>query len=190
MNSHFWWYTARSSGIVAWVLAYLSVLWGVLLATRVLKPVDRPAWILDLHRWLSGLTIGFTALHMGALALDDYVHFGAVELLVPMSSSWNPGPVTWGVVSMYLLVVIQITSMFMRHLPKALWRQVHMASYALFGLMTVHAITAGTDAGVPWFTGLSTLLAMVGAATAGIRLVQGRYANRLRRTPTHPKCIM
>jgi predicted ferric reductase len=183
MNSHFWWYTARASGIVAWVLAYISVLWGVLLATRVLKPIDRPAWLLDLHRWVGGLTIAFTGLHMVALALDDYVGFALDDLLVPMASSWNPAPVAWGIVALYGLTAVQVTSLFMRRLPKRFWRAVHISSYGIFAMITVHAITAGTDAGVPWFTGLSTMLAMVGAATAGVRLVQGRFANRPRHTP-------
>ena len=53
MNPQIWWYLARSGGIVAWVLLVASVVWGVLLATRVLKPHDRPAWLLGMHRWLS-----------------------------------------------------------------------------------------------------------------------------------------
>ena len=44
MNEKVWWYLSRSSGIIALVLLVLSVVWGVLLATRALKPHDRPAW--------------------------------------------------------------------------------------------------------------------------------------------------
>ena len=73
MNEKVWWYLARSSGIVAMMLLVASVVWGVLLATRALKPHDRPAWLLDLHRWLGGMALVMTALHLLGLVLDGYV---------------------------------------------------------------------------------------------------------------------
>ena len=64
MNEKVWWYLARSSGIVAMTLLVASVVWGVLLATRALRPHDRPAWLLDLwpswwpppRNWYAALT--------------------------------------------------------------------------------------------------------------------------------------
>ena len=38
MNPNPWWNLTRASAIVAWVLMAVAILWGVLLATRVLKP--------------------------------------------------------------------------------------------------------------------------------------------------------
>lgn len=64
-------HVARASGIVAWVLLLASLVWGVLLATRVLKPLDRPAWLLAMHRWLSGLAVVCTGLHLGGHVADD-----------------------------------------------------------------------------------------------------------------------
>ena len=60
----------RSSGIIALVLLVLSVVWGVLLATRALKPYDRPAWLLDLHRWLGGTALVMTGLHLFGLGFS------------------------------------------------------------------------------------------------------------------------
>ncbi|NBO68212.1 MAG: hypothetical protein EBV40_05220 [Actinobacteria bacterium] len=40
-HPQFWWFLSRASGIVAWALLTGSVLWGILLATRVLKAIDR-----------------------------------------------------------------------------------------------------------------------------------------------------
>ena len=66
-----WWYVTRASAIVAWVLLVLSVLLGILLSTRVLRPRDNPGWLLDLHRWMSGLSVSFVALHMLSLYIDE-----------------------------------------------------------------------------------------------------------------------
>ena len=70
-NQQFWWHLARASGIVTWGLLTASALWGVLLSTRLLKPYDRPAWLLDLQKWLGTLTLLGTGLHMAAIVGDS-----------------------------------------------------------------------------------------------------------------------
>ena len=116
MNSQVWWFVARSSGIIAWALLTLSVVWGLLLstkvsATRIAARKLRPAWILDLHRHLGGLAVIFTAIHLIGIAADSYVTFGWADIFVPMASEWKPGAVAFGVVSLYLLLAIEATSL-------------------------------------------------------------------------------
>jgi len=148
MNSHLWWYVARSSGLVAWALATASVAWGVALSGRVHRRPGR-GWTLDLHRFLGGLTVVFTVVHVAGLMLDSYVYFGLAEVAIPFASRWKPGAVAWGVVAAYLLVAVEGTSLLMRHLPRAVWRRVHGAAFALFAFSTVHMLSAGTDARHP-----------------------------------------
>lgn len=140
-----WWYVARASGIVAWVMLALAVIWGILVATRILGRKPRPAWVLDLHRWLGGLAVAFTAVHLVGLVLDDYVEFGLEELFVPFASEWRPSAVAWGVVALYALVAVQVTSLAMKRLPRRLWKWVHLSSFGLFFTATIHAGMAGTD---------------------------------------------
>jgi DMSO/TMAO reductase YedYZ heme-binding membrane subunit len=139
------WYVARASGMVAAGLLAASVVWGLLVSTRF---VERPGprWSLDLHRMLAGLAVSFTGLHVAALVADNYVHFGWAEVLVPFASAWHPAAVALGVVAMYLLAAVEITSLAMRRLPRRLWRRVHMGSYAAFWLAVLHGAAAGTDA--------------------------------------------
>lgn len=146
MNPQVWWYVARASGIVAWLLLTASVAWGILLSTRAFPSRRRPAWLRDLHTWLGGLTVGFVALHLTALVADSYLHFGVRELLVPFASTWRPGAVALGVVATWLLVALEVTSLAMRRLPRRVWHAVHLTSYAVFWLGTFHGIMAGTDA--------------------------------------------
>lgn len=143
--SQLWWYVARSSGVVAWALCVLAVLWGLLLSTRLLGRKPPGPWLLDLHRFLGGLSVVFLAAHLVGLVADTYTHFGPVELLVPFASSWKPGPVAWGVVGMYLLVAIEVTSLLKKRIPNTWWRRVHLTSAALYVTSTVHLLTAGTD---------------------------------------------
>ncbi|TMK22300.1 MAG: ferredoxin-NADPH reductase, partial [Actinobacteria bacterium] len=122
MKSQFAWYVARASGLVGWALLAASVMWGLSISTKVLKGRPRPAWQLDLHRYLGGLGTIFVGVHVIGIVADTYVHFGLASVLVPFASTWHPAAVAWGVVGTYLLAAVQLTSMVRTWLPKRLWR--------------------------------------------------------------------
>lgn len=143
--SKLWWYVSRSAGIVSWVLLALAVLWGLALSTRALGKRPAGPWLLDLHRFLGGLSVLFVVVHMLGLFLDTYEPFSLVELLVPYAKDWKPGPVAWGIVAFYVLLAVEATSLLKKHLPNRLWHGVHLASYALYAFATIHLLTAGTD---------------------------------------------
>jgi DMSO/TMAO reductase YedYZ heme-binding membrane subunit len=145
VTPQFWWYAARASGIVAWALAAASVIWGLLLSTRSARDLARPVWVLDLHRFLGALALGAVAVHLGALAADSFVHFSWADLFVPGASSWKTLPVAWGVVSFWLFVLVEVTSLLRARLSKRLWTRVHLLSFVAFVLATVHYLQAGTE---------------------------------------------
>ena len=171
MNPQFWWYVARASGIVAWLMLTASVLWGIVLSTRAFPRTRRPAWLLDLHRWLGGLTLSFVAIHIAALVADNFTPFGLGDVTIPFASSWRPAPVALGVVSMWLLVAVQLTSLGMRRLPRKFWRAVHLSSYGTFVLATLHGAFAGTDRNARLFILTGALSVAVVVWSAGYRWV-------------------
>jgi DMSO/TMAO reductase YedYZ heme-binding membrane subunit len=184
VNSQVWWFVARSSGIIAWALLTWSVCWGLLMSTRLLSRRVSPAWLLDLHRHLGGLAVIFTAVHVVGLVADSYVTFGWAEILVPMASSWKPGAVAFGVVSFYLLLAVELTSLAMRRLPRSWWRWIHRSSFVLFGVATYHGIAAGTDAGNPVFRVAAWgSIAVVAALTIWLIVSARRTRTRLRALP-------
>lgn len=158
MNPKLWWYIARASGLVTWVLVTCAVIWGLALSARVTKK-PRPAWVLDLHRFLGGLSVVFLGVHLSALVADNYTHFGPADLLLPLASRWRPGAVAWGIVGLYLLVAVEVTSLVKRKLSERVWHSVHLTSLGLFVVATVHAFTAGADVRNPamqWFALVSS----------------------------------
>lgn len=171
MNEQVWWYLSRSSGIVAMALLVASVVWGVLLATRALKPHDRPAWLLDLHRWLGGMALVMTGLHMLGLVLDGWVSFGFAELFVPGASPYRPLAVALGVVSMYVMVAVQASAYMRRRLPARVWRGIHVSSYGVIWTATIHAGMAGSDTVNRAYRVLALLLTMIAVAATVIRVV-------------------
>jgi hypothetical protein len=146
MSAQVWWYATRASGLVSWGLVSAAVIWGLAVSTRVTAGRPTPAWLLDLHRFLGGLAVTFTGIHLASLAADGYTDFGLADLLVPLRSAWHPVPVAWGVLALYLLLAIELTSLAQRRLPRRLWRRVHATSIVLFVLATVHGFAAGSEA--------------------------------------------
>lgn len=178
MNDQVWWYLARAAGIVSLTLLVAGLVLGVLLSTRAMKPHDRPAWLLAMHRWLSTLVIAGTGVHVLSLMADNYTHFGIVEILVPMTSSWRPVAVTFGVGAMYLLVAIHVSSILMRRMPKAAWKRIHALSSLLVWSAVMHGALAGTDATNPVYQALAWLLVLAAVSAGVIRVVIGRNATR------------
>jgi predicted ferric reductase len=145
LNSKSWWWLARSSGMVAWAIVTASIVWGLTLSTRLIRRRGIPAWLLDLHRYLGTLSLVFTAIHLIGLWADSFVKFGPRELFIPFASEWRTRAVMWGIVAMYLLVAIEVTSWLMRWLPRRVWHSIHLSSFVLFVSVTAHGFLAGTD---------------------------------------------
>lgn len=177
-NEQLWWYVARSGGIVALVLTGLAVIWGLALSTKVMGGAPAPKWLLSLHRWFGGLSVIFTAVHALALVFDSYVSFGLTDLLIPFASEWKPGAVAWGIISMYLLVAVQASSLLMKRMPRRWWKGIHMSSWLLFWTGLVHGITAGTDAAHPAYIAVTAVMTVLVTFLTGYRIFTSRKAKR------------
>jgi predicted ferric reductase len=160
-----WWYINRAAGLVAWALLSASIVFGLLLSSKALGKKVRPNWIQDLHRGLSGLAVVFVGVHVAGAIGDTYIHFGAADVLVPFASGWRPIAVAWGVVSAYLLIAVELSSLLRKHISKSAWRKIHFLSFPLFLTATAHGITAGTEFGTTVGIGIA---ALVTAAIAGL----------------------
>jgi predicted ferric reductase len=186
MNPQFWWYLTRSSGIIAWLMLTATVIWGILLSTKAFPNQRRPVWLLAVHRWLAGLMLSFLAIHLVALVADSYVSFDLADLTVPYASDWKPGAVALGVIAMWLLVTVQVTSLAMRRLPRRFWRIVHLSSYVAFWLTSMHAAFAGTDT-TSWLYRAGAAASILAVAYALMyRLANRRAVRRAERAGNTP----
>ncbi len=141
------WYIARASGLTAWCLVLASVLLGLFMSSKPKWKGLPPAWRLDLHRFLGALAVFFTLLHVAALMIDPFVPFGVVDVLVPFASKWHPRAIAGGVLGLYLILVVEVTSLMMRKLPRKWWHRIHLSSLVLLAAATVHGLMSGTDMG-------------------------------------------
>lgn len=168
MKSDMWWYTARAAGVVAWALGAVSVVWGLLLASPSLRRRAAESKLLDLHRFLGGLAAAFTVVHLVATVGADRNGVGVVEVLLPVTASWEPTALTLGLLAALLLALVEVTSLLRARVGEALWRRAHYAGFGVFLLATVHGLQAGTDAENPvlWWPAAATSAAIVGLCVA------------------------
>lgn len=112
------------------------------------------------------------------MLVDSYVGFSPSALVVPFASHWRPAAVAWGILALYLLVAIELTSLVMTRISRRLWHAIHLGSFVVFGSATMHGLTAGTDAGNPVIQ-----MFAVGSSVAVALLTVLRVVARARRRP-------
>ena len=174
-----WWYIARAGGIVALVLAAAAVLTGLVFAAKAVRGRPSPKWQLDMHRFLGGSSVAFTAIHIIGLVAASSVHFGPAAILVPFASAWNPVAVAWGVVGMYLLVAVELSSLAMKRIPRKWWRLIHMGSFGVLFTGLIHGSMAGTDATAPLYMMAMGLIIAGTMALTVYRILTSRMAKRM-----------
>jgi len=173
------WYSARAGGLVAFALLTASVALGLLLSGRVRNGAWPRFAIEDVHRFAGLLTGVFIGLHGASLLVDSYYPFTLGSLLVPGAAPYRPLATALGIVAAELLVALALTNRFRKRLSYGFWRRAHYLNFAVWLLVLVHGLTAGTDSRTVW--GLSYFATAAGLV-AGLtlwRIVRVRRPARL-----------
>lgn len=169
MSDQVFWYATRSAAIIAWFAACLSVAVGVLMSSRFLGRRPTLPWLTDLHRFFAGMALVFVGLHMVTLWADDFISFSWRELLIPWEAQVrgiSRLALAMGVVSAWVMAAVELTSLVKRQLPARFWHGIHLGSYGVVVLATVHGWMVGSDASNPLLFSLSaSMLAAVGFVT-------------------------
>lgn len=173
-DPHIWWYVTRASAMIAWVLMTLSLVWGILLSTRIFRNSDNPGWLQDLHKYLGGASIVMVVLHMVTLMLDGWLKLSVSEVLVPFASHYRSVPVAIGILAFYLLIAVQSTSLLMARLPRKAWKAIHYSSYVSLAFVAFHAGLSGTDVGTRWYGAVSMALIVISLTAVLIRMFAHR----------------
>jgi DMSO/TMAO reductase YedYZ heme-binding membrane subunit len=124
-----------------------------------------PWWLDEAHRYLALLVAGFVVLHLLSLVFDPLIPFAPLNLLLPIAEPYRPLATTLGVLGLYCLVAVAVSSWLRRYIAHATWRTLHYASFAVFVLITAHGLLAGSDSGEAWmrlvYLGAAILVALL-----------------------------
>lgn len=144
------WIILRSAGIGAYLMLFASVTWGLLGTTAVVERRVSKATSIVVHHYISTSIVVFVLVHLIGLLLDKVRPFYVVDLLIPLHSSFRPVAVGLGVLAMYTILVVLVTSWLRSKFGLMWWRRVHVWGTPAFILAMVHGIFSGTDANVAW----------------------------------------
>ncbi len=140
-----YWYMARIGGLFGYLLMWLSIVWGLLLSTKMVARQISPAIAFGMHEFLSILAIVFSVLHGVVLLGDSYINFNIFHLLIPFTSPYEPVATGLGVVGLYLTVAITGSFYIRKRIGQKVWRMFHYLAFGSYLLILAHAIMAGTD---------------------------------------------
>ena len=143
------WFITRSSGIIAFLLMWLSTVWGLAISNKILSPILQAIFSFDFHEVLSLLAIGFTVLHIGVLLFDPYLPFSLTQILVPFVSTYRSPWVAIGIIGFYLMLLVSATFYLRRQIGQKAFRAIHFASYLSYVSITLHSLFTGTDSVLP-----------------------------------------
>jgi len=119
------WFAARGAGIVSLLLSTAVVCLGLLTAARF----ERPQWprflTVELHRSIALVSVIFVAIHVVTAVLDPYASLGFIAAIIPFASSYRPLDVALGVIALYLVIAVLLTSLIRDRLSQRTWRLVH-----------------------------------------------------------------
>jgi len=165
------WYLTRTTAMSAYVVLALLVSLGLMQSiARTSK--ERLPWVVDaLHQFL-GLLFGILVVcHILTLMADPLISFSLTNALLPLDEPYRPFAVALGVLAMWTMVLILLSSWMRRHLSQRVWRLLHYLSFATFALVTAHGILAGTDATQFWMLLIYIAAAAIVGFLAVLRLL-------------------
>src|SRR5215469_14583011 len=157
----FFWYVTRAAAVSSYIALTGVVLLGIS-RSLVRMSGSRASWVLEeIHQFLALLVAGLVGLHLLSLFLDPLIPFSLLNFALPIAEPYRPFAVDLGVFSLYGLVIVLASSWLRRYIKHTSWRALHYLSFAIFLLITLHGVLAGSDSGQPWM-----ILVYLGAAAA------------------------
>jgi predicted ferric reductase len=140
------WDLTRASGIVAYVLMWLSVVFGLLITNRMASIWPGGPAAFDLHQFTSLLGLAFALFHAVVLLGDSYIKYSVLQIALPFASvNYQPFWVGLGQIAFYILIPVTLSFYARRSLGPAFWRLIHFGSFISFAFITMHGLLAGSD---------------------------------------------
>ena len=156
------WYVTRITALLAYLALTGSVVYGLLLSTKVLDRIAHRAVSFTLHQDLSSIGLALALVHAAVLMLDRSVPYSPLEVVVPFSGPYRPIWVGVGQVTLGLTLVVLLSFYVRKRIGQPNWRRLHYLSFVAFFGATAHGLMAGSDTGADWvYLGYLAMTAMV-----------------------------
>ncbi len=171
------WHLVRSAGLSAYFLMTIAMVWGLAVSSRLVKDWSPGVLSMLLHSTISYLSVIFAAGHALLLLRDDYYLYRVTDLVIPFVGPYRPFAVGLGILAFWLGLMIALSFSVKKRIGHQNWKRLHTLSYGSYGLITAHALLAGTDA---------HLLGFKFSLAAGVMAVILLLAYRIGKTGSTP----
>jgi predicted ferric reductase len=144
------WYTVRALGFLAYLVVAGSVVYGLLLSTKILDAIAHRPVSFALHKDLAIVGLVLAMLHAVVLLADQSFAFTPRAILVPFASPYASTWVGIGQLTFYGLAVLTASFYVRRQIGQRAWRLLHHLTILTFIGATAHGIMSGSDSGANW----------------------------------------
>jgi DMSO/TMAO reductase YedYZ heme-binding membrane subunit len=144
------WYITRTTALLAYLAITGSVIYGLLLSTKILDRIAHRAVSFTLHQDLASIGLALALVHVAVLMLDRSVPYSPFELIVPFSGPYRPLWVGIGQLALALTLLVTLSFYVRKRIGQPLWRRLHYLSFVAFVGASVHGLMAGTDTQAAW----------------------------------------
>lgn len=173
------WELIRAFGLTAYLLLFFTTALGMFLPLQLISGSTK-AVLTIAHRLAGWLALIFALVHGLLLMIDRTMPFTWTLVFFPSWTNVREFSFALGVITLYLLLIVLLSTDLIALLGKKLWKKIHFLSYGAFVLAFMHGVWAGTDASTLWGTALY-------ASTGGIVFVLTVLHILLRRKPIKNK---
>ena len=174
------WVATRLVAFLSYFAIAGSVVYGLLLSTKILDAIAHRPVSFALHQDLAAIGLGLAGIHAVLLGLDAKVPFSLTDMLVPFVAPYRPLWVGIGQLTLYLVAVVLASFYLRRRIGQRTWRLLHYLTFLSFAGATAHGILSGSDSGTAWawwsYVGATALVVFL----TGYRIVTGIAASRER----------
>lgn len=144
-DSPMMWWAGRALGMLAYTALWLSTLFGVFVGSRGAGGLLDRAVLIELHSRWALMALAATALHTLVILVDPHSGVSALAAFVPMVSQKLTGPVALGTFALWGMLSLGLSTYFIDHIPKSVWRAIHATAFGTFALALAHGVWAGSE---------------------------------------------
>jgi DMSO/TMAO reductase YedYZ heme-binding membrane subunit len=156
------WYLARISGIAAFILFTIVIVFGIAMSSKALIKFRKisPATAQETHQFIALTALLMVVLHFCSFFVDDVLRLTPFQALIPFQVQTGLKStmgfelnfvIALGIFAFYIGVVLVFTSYYRgRIVNTKIWRTIHYLSFMFYMLILSHGFFTGSDSKEWW----------------------------------------
>ncbi|MDE3173682.1 MAG: ferric reductase-like transmembrane domain-containing protein [Gemmatimonadota bacterium] len=132
-----------------------------------------------LHNWTAYVALALVVLHAVLLLGVRTPVFRVVDLVYPVDGPRQPWINTIGAASLYVLIVVVVSSYYRGEIGRRSWRALHYLTYVTAALFFLHGVLTDPtlkDAPIDYLDGEKVLIEICALLVAGVSVYRLRWA--------------